>query len=69
MAYTTRAIISRHDLWRHIANVISATFVTLTLSGFTSWVLINWIVGCGEIDTYTRTANTEVCFMHPANWR
>ena len=69
MAYSTRAIISRYAMWRHIANTIAATTTALTIAAFSSWVLINWIVGCGEIDPYTRTANTEVCFMHPANWR
>jgi len=69
MAYTTRAIVSRHALWRHIANILAATAVTLTVSAFTSWVLINWLVGCGEINSRTGYVNTEVCFMHPANWR
>ncbi len=69
MAYTSREIISRHAMWRHIAKILAATAITLILSALTSWVLINWIVGCGEINPRTGYVNTEVCFMHPANWR
>ena len=70
MAYTThRVSIERINLWRHITNLVAALLVTLTMSALTSWVLINWIVGCGEINPRTGYVNTEVCFMHPANWR
>jgi hypothetical protein len=66
---TTREIISRHDMWRHITNTLAATIVILALSALTSWVLINWLAGCGEINPRTGYANTEVCILHPANWR
>ncbi len=56
-------------MWRHITKILAATAITLILSALTSWVLINWIVGCGEINPRTGYVNTEVCFMHPANWR
>jgi hypothetical protein len=69
MTRTARAALSRHAMWRHITNTLAAATITLSMSALASWVLINWIVGCGEINHRTGEANIEVCVLHPTNWR
>jgi hypothetical protein len=54
----------------HIGYALAAAHIILATAATISWIIINWLAGCGEIDHTTRTANLEACILHPANnWR
>jgi hypothetical protein len=39
---------ARNDLVRHIVNVVGGTVALFIIAMFFSFILINWISGCGE---------------------
>lgn len=51
---------------RRILDILLGMFITSIFSMFFAWLIINWILGCGE---HFYTADGSIvygsCFMHP----
>lgn len=55
----------RANTVRIIVNGIQTTLIAIAFATLTSWVLVNWIAGCGEVfDTPDGTVIGE-CIMVP----
>jgi hypothetical protein len=55
----------RADTVRVIVNGIQTTIVAVAFAALTSWVLVNWIAGCGELIHTADGTMLGECIMVP----
>lgn len=67
-AHVRRRRLRRNSIISHVFDVTMATFGTAFIALLITWLMINWITGCGEV---TRTIDGKIiqgeCVLVP--WR